>query len=97
MGRYIQTDENRNKARAIRDTHGGIECSRQEAFEALCEEAFDVICVIDNGLFEAAAGIFSKDEWDAFHDPKERRYREYVLLPLGTAKPLTERKFISPQ
>lgn len=61
MGFYIETPHNNNKARYLIDTEGAVEINRADAFDAM-EEGCAVICVVDNGAFEAAAYVDSIKE-----------------------------------
>ena len=48
-----------------------------------------VICVVNNGPFEADAFAYDKDEMDAFNDPQDGRPKRWLVMDLNTAKKLT--------
>lgn len=41
----------------------------------------NLVCVVDNGPFEAAAYAFSEDEFNAFNDPDDNRNKEWLVYP----------------
>jgi hypothetical protein len=41
----------------------------------------NLVCVVENGPFDAAAFIFSPAEALAFQDPKDRRRKRWLLVP----------------
>ena len=69
MGYYIQTPENLFKADQLEILHGAKRFtfgqSMVESFNNLPEDKA-LICVVNNGPFEAAGLCFSEDEFKAF-------------------------------
>lgn len=41
----------------------------------------DLVCVVDNGAFSAAAHIYSQGEYDCFADPADNRRKIWLLVP----------------
>jgi hypothetical protein len=48
-----------------------------------------LICVVDNGPFEAAAFAYSIDEFECFNDRKDTRPKEWLLMDHKKACELT--------
>ena len=87
MGYYIQVPNNKGKAQQIVELYGGRIALSPPSFEDITPgEA--IICVIDNGLFEAAGFAFDQDELIAFsyHDG---RPRDWVVMNRAKACELT--------
>ncbi len=81
MGYYIQTSVNKGKARAIVATLGGTIVSQSEAKEAMKDATKGVICVVDNGPFEAAAFCYSDSEFAEFTRADDYfRPKQFVIL-----------------
>jgi hypothetical protein len=68
MGYYIQTAEPKGKTEAICERLGGIEISKDEAEFFVKEQMGAVICVVDNGTFEAAAYCYNLAEFRSVGD-----------------------------
>lgn len=77
MGYYIQTPGNHNKADQIIDLYGGIPVSQPRAFS---KSSSIPICVVQNGLFDAAAIIHNQREFDDFTDPDDLRHKDWLLM-----------------
>ena len=89
MGYYIQTDQSHNKAQQICDM-----C--QEAFVIPQPSSFDkvpkdmaLICVVDNGPFEAAGYCYDEREFIAWCDPSDTRPKTWLLMSKIRAEELT--------
>lgn len=81
MGYYIQCANAKGKAREIMDTLGGIEVSPEEAEMILREDIGGaIICVVDNGVFEAAAYCYRLDEFRQFTRPDDDRPKTWLLV-----------------
>ena len=61
MGYYIQVPKNKGKAQQIVELHGGQIVSRPPTFEDITPDEA-IICVVDNGHYEAAAFAFNQDK-----------------------------------
>lgn len=89
MGYYIQTPQNRNKALQLRDLHDaeilpGPPWSFQDVPEGKA-----LVCVVDNGPFEAAALCHCEEEFEEFSDTAhDYRPRTWVLMDRGLAHEL---------
>lgn len=72
MGYYIEVPERKGKAQQIVELHGGRILQSAPAFEgAAPDEA--IICVVDNGTFEAAAFCYDEREFNVFREPDTLR------------------------
>jgi hypothetical protein len=71
MGYYIQ-GPNKDKAGFLLKNHDAMLLeSAVQAREAF-KEGFGVVCVVDNGIFKAAAFAFSEEELEVFAKPDGR-------------------------
>lgn len=81
MGYYIQTEQPKNKAAAIRQELGALDITPDEAEFFLKEQMGGaIICVVDNGPFEAAAYCYNIDEFRAFNSPDDPRPKTWLLV-----------------
>lgn len=89
MGFYIEVPENKGKAAQLAKLYGAdIMDAPPETFDDVPEN-LALICVVDNGLFEAAALCYCADEFAAFNDPADYRRRRWVLMDKAKAHELT--------
>lgn len=91
MGYYIQTAGPRDKAAYIIREYGAMQWPKAPKWEDVPED-LAIICVVDNGVFEAAGFAYSKEELDEFDAPNERprRPRTWLLMPRDVAEQLTK-------
>lgn len=68
MGYYIETDNHKNKAQWLVEKHRAVILDRAPLWDEIDDKAA-AICVVDNGMFEAAALCYSKEELEAFQIP----------------------------
>lgn len=87
MGYYIE-GPTLGKTKFIVDNFGAILITPAEALEAI-KEKMGVICVVNNGPFEAAAFCYNEDEFEAFNDPGDFRPKKWLLMDMKKAKELT--------
>lgn len=81
MGRYIQTDAAKNKAEIICEQFNGELVSVERAEQLMSDlESVAVVCVVDNGPFEAAAYCYSLDEFHAFSRPEDNRPKKWIAI-----------------
>mgnify|MGYP003341399792 CR=1 FL=1 len=80
MGYYIETAQPKNKAAAIKQDLSALEITVDEAEFFVKEQMGAVICVVDNGPFEAAAYCYNLNEFRAFNDPSDDRIRTWLLV-----------------
>lgn len=81
MGYYIQTPGHHHgkAARIARDHQGTLLQSPPKYFVDIPEDKA-LVCVVDNGPFEAAALAYDQGEFECFTDPNDSRPQSYVLL-----------------
>ncbi len=88
MGFYIEVPQPKGKAQQLADLHGAIRLlTPPEAFEDV-PEGQALICVINNGPFEAAALCHNAEEYGDFSDPNDLRPRQWMLLEKAMAHKL---------
>ena len=90
MGYYIEVERPKGKAQQLADLHGAtILPQRPEAFEDV-PDTLALICVVDNGPFEAAALCYSREEFIEFADTDhgDRRPRQWLLMDKALAHQL---------
>jgi hypothetical protein len=80
MGYYLETGTVKNKAAIIEDTYGAVQITLQEAEFFVNEREGAVICVVDNGPFEAAAFIYNDDALQTFRNPNDPRQKTWLLV-----------------
>ncbi len=80
MGYYIQTSVIKGKAKEIVSVLGGSIVSQSEANLAMKDATKGVICVVDNGPFEAAAFCYSENEFAEFTREDDFRPKQFVVL-----------------
>ena len=88
MGYYIETGTAKNKVDFLVENHGGEIVFDYKVQECL-KLGLGVVCVVDNGPFEAAAFVYSQAEFDAFHDPADFRPKTWVVMDRETAEKLS--------
>lgn len=86
MGYYIQCDKPKNKAQQIIEAFDAIEITKDEAgfFVKEGPDNCAVICVVDNGAFEAAAYCYSPAEFVQFSRPEDDRRKTWLLVEDAT-------------
>ncbi len=87
MGYYIQ-GPTFDKASYIVEKYNGKVIPVSEALENL-KAGKGVICVVQNGVFDAAAFCFSEREFEAFNDPDDHRIKTWIFMDLEKAKELS--------
>jgi hypothetical protein len=80
MGYYIQTSQPKNKAAAIKQDFDAIEVTVDEAEFFIKEQMGAVVCVVDNGPFEAAAYCYNLDEFRAFTLSEDDRPKTWLYV-----------------
>jgi hypothetical protein len=75
MGYYLQAPSNHNKADFLCKEHGGRVITLVEASSIMNDPNSDcaVVCVVNNGIFEAAAYCYNIQEFHQFSDPLDTR------------------------
>lgn len=89
MGFYIETDCNTGKAARL------IELYPDKVTRAGGLSSFDdipvgktAVCVVNNGLFEAAGITYDSTEFDEFNNPRDVRPKTWLLMDTDLAKEL---------
>jgi len=89
VGYYIETPgQSKGKAEAIIREHGGRMLLHAPATLSQLEEGEALVCVVDNGPFEAAAFCYSEEELTEFASPDPRR-RQWLAMDRAKACELT--------
>lgn len=57
----------------------------------------DLVCVVENGFFDAAAYAFNRQEMIEFSDPNDRRYKTWMIVPDAAKLSGYEHKEVSMQ
>ena len=78
MGRYIQGSPF-GKAEFLKKEHGAKQVSQQEAEQAVLDGE-GVVCVVDNGRFEAAGYVYDENEYNAFSCPGDFRPKTWLVM-----------------
>jgi hypothetical protein len=87
MGYYLQTGQSlHGKAQIIADEHGGEIVDQATAEVAMSDPTKAVICVVNNGPFEAAAFAYDMAEFREFTRPDETRPQTFVVMDREIAK-----------
>ena len=93
MGYYIQVPKNKGKAEQLAQIHGAmILPGAPESFSKVPVDKA-LICVVDNGPFEAAAFCYSEQEFKEFSSPdslsRPSRLRTWLLMDRAKAEELS--------
>lgn len=84
MGYYLEVpfpDQRFNKANTLCEIHGGREISLSEARNLIkCPDVTAVVCVVNNGIFEAAAYCYSEKEFQAFSRVEDTRPKTWLAF-----------------
>lgn len=75
---------------------GAKEVSLSDAAATARGTTHGVFCVVDNGIFDAAAFCFSPQEFEAFTRPDDPRPKRFFSLPRSQAEALVGYKPPSP-
>ena len=86
MGYYIPGPA-LGKARYIKEEHGGEVIEQPDSFRDI-PSGKALICVVDNGPFEAAGYAFSEREFQAFKDP-DGRQKIWMVMDDSLARELS--------
>ena len=79
MGFYIETKTSTNKAENLVNDYNGTIISKPKSFDQIPEDKA-LIVVIDNNFFEAAGYAFDEKEFQAFTEPSDPRFKQFVLM-----------------
>lgn len=88
MGYYIETDSAKNKAAWLVRT-----CDAQVITEGIAREymrmGLGIICVVDNGMFEAAGYMYNERELNEFANPSDWRPKTWLSMNKELAERLS--------
>ena len=91
MGQYLQVESNIEEAAQLIKYHGAevVHGDPLEAFDKLPADR-GLVCVVENGPFDAAAWAFCRQEAEAFKRPDMgcQRRRTWLTMNLDTIKSL---------
>jgi len=88
MGYYIETGTNHDKAEIICAEHDGTMISQPTKFSDVPSDK-GLVCVVDNGAFEAAAFCYNQHELVAFTLARDTRPKKWLLIDKQKAKELS--------
>jgi hypothetical protein len=89
MGYYIETGTLLGKSAYLVREHAARVVSRDEASAAIDDSAKAIICVVNNGPFEAAAFCYSAGEFRDFSLPEDGRPKVWLLMDRAKAEELS--------
>ena len=87
MGYYIEVPRSKGKAQQIEDLYGGMILPKIPDY-ANIPESKALICIVDNGMFEAAGFVYNEQEYNAFAYP-DGRPRTWLIMDRETAEKLS--------
>lgn len=87
MGYYIQTPANTDKAGQLVKVGAEIQAGGPPAWPDIPEDKA-LVCVVHNGMFDAAALVYSEDELRDFNLPQDTRTRTWLLMEKAQAHQL---------
>jgi len=79
MGYYIQVPEHKNKAGQLQFMYNAMRIPQPMSFGRV-PASKALICVINNGRFEAAGYIYNEREFKEMNNPDDRRDRVWLLM-----------------
>lgn len=88
MGYYIEVEKNLDKASQIMGKYGATQIDKPTKFSDIPNDRA-LICVVNNGMFEAAGYCYDSQEYSEFSDPSDNRPKQWLLMDLELAKKLT--------
>lgn len=86
MGYYIE-GPSKGKVEYIIKNWKAVEIPQPGTFSSILPQ-HGLICVVDNGLFEAAGFCFDAQEFDAFTRPDDYRPKTWLIMPRDLAEKL---------
>jgi hypothetical protein len=88
MGYYIEVPKNLNKAAQLMDLYGAELMPMDMGFSEIPADKA-LICVVQNGLFDAVGYAFDETEFRAFSEP-DGRTRTWLLMDKKLVHQLTK-------
>ena len=94
MGYYIEVPRNKQKALQIMALHGAkFTIIPPKSLSELAENE-GLVCVVENGPFDAAGYCYDDDELEAFNDPRDHRPKTWLTMDKKLAEKLSGYKEI---
>ncbi len=87
MGYYVEVPQNKDKVNKIIELFGGERVNKPKKFSDIAEDKA-LLCVVDNGPFEAAGFAYDEREFEAFSH-SDGRPREWMTMDRGLAEKIT--------
>lgn len=84
MGYYIRTNGNHDKAEELMQLYPETEGPRIPPDFTSISQDKAVVCVVDNGVFEAAGLCYDEEEFNAFNQ-EDGRDRKWLIMDKGLA------------
>jgi len=88
MGYYIEVPSSKNKTEQLIKLHDAKEVKCPELFSDVPNDKA-LICVIDNGLFEAAGYCYSPNEFREFKFDRSSQPRKWIIMDKDLAEKLS--------
>jgi hypothetical protein len=82
MGYYLELPSPLFKALQLIRDHGAKPWDPDEDMHVFSKDGPVLICVVENGPFDAALICFDEQEYNRTTNPKDMRPRKYLTLPL---------------
>lgn len=100
MGYYLKSTGSRlmglhGKAEDLIKDCGAVRIHRPDSFDRV-DPGAALICVMDNGLFEAAALVYNEREFEEFTRPDDHRPKVWLKMDKKTAHELAKYKESAP-
>lgn len=89
MGYYIQAPSHLGKAQQICNAHQEAFIIPQPVSFSKVPENMALVCVVENGLFDAAAYCYNEREFKDFCNPNDPRPRTWLLMDKIKAEKLS--------
>lgn len=78
MGYYIDVDSKGNRLNACGKTEALIADGAKRVTGTLKFQP-NLVCVVENGMFDAAGFCYSQSEFEAFNNPRDYRYKTWLI------------------
>jgi hypothetical protein len=91
MGYYIEVPQNKGKAQQLVELHGARILDKKPSFNEVAADKA-IICVMDNGPWEAAAYAYNERELERFAEPDSvgpQRPRVWLIMDRTLTHKLT--------
>lgn len=91
MGYYLQVPQNLNKVNQLKEIYGkDVQIiDRPTSFNEVGKDKY-LICVVNNGVFEAIGICYDELEFKEFNNPDDLRRKTWLLMPRELVKSLVK-------